>query len=75
MARGAAIVTDEPKNATQISVWACRHGSVHIELLDENGEVFATASVPIEGWLDCMDVLDEQIAAAMQSEEEVVGHA
>lgn len=39
---------DSPKRAGMIQVVSCEHGNIHIALLDENGEVFAVATMDVE---------------------------
>ena len=41
-------MTDHPRQASSITVARCTCGSLHLQLLDRDGKIFAVASMPLE---------------------------
>ena len=56
----------EPKAAKQMRGYVCTHGSLHVELIDEHGEVFATGTLDTESGLQFVEMIVEDFAEGGQ---------
>lgn len=70
-------MTDEPQQAATVKIVTCSCPSLHILLLDDNGEVFATASMPLETGMAVAENITDAIREAIGADGigECRGHA
>lgn len=62
------------RTARSLTWSMCEHGTMTIELMDSDGEVFATASLPFEAACALSDNLDEGIERYLDGIGDTIGN-